>query len=321
MVVDLHLGDCLDELKKIPSESIDLVLTDPAYESMMKWAGIGTTARMGMGKKGSGSDDLNGKWFDIFPNENLPDLVQEIHRVLKPERHAYIMSDWETLKLLHNFAINERVFLPQKVQTVEVEPFKPLIIVTDEDEDEPFSLISPREAIADILLKFWKNCNECYMGDWNYEETSMYWADWFLEHLYNLSFNQGHDVLIWDKVLAGTGYTYRTVHEYILFLWKGRKRKLNNLGIPDVLRYPKPWGNERIFPTQKSLALMETLIGQSTQEGEIVLDMFLGSGTTGLAAVRTNRNFIGIEKNPETLEMARKKIENAIAIRQEELPL
>lgn len=62
-------------------------------------------------------------------------------------------------------------------------------------------------------------------------------------------------------------------------------------------------------PTQKPVALMEYLIRTYTNEGDIVLDNCMGSGTTGAACKNTHRNFIGIERDPTYFEVARKRIE------------
>lgn len=64
-------------------------------------------------------------------------------------------------------------------------------------------------------------------------------------------------------------------------------------------------------PTQKPVALMEYLIKTYTNEGEIVLDFTMGSGTTGVAAANLNRSFIGIERDPEYFKIAEKRIANA----------
>jgi len=61
-------------------------------------------------------------------------------------------------------------------------------------------------------------------------------------------------------------------------------------------------------PTQKPVALMEYLIKTYTNEGETVLDFTMGSGTTGVACIKTNRNFIGIELDPEYFKIAEKRI-------------
>ena len=65
-------------------------------------------------------------------------------------------------------------------------------------------------------------------------------------------------------------------------------------------------------PTQKPVALFEYLIKTYTNEGETVLDNCMGSGTTGVACKNLNRNFIGIEKDPECFKIAEKRINENI---------
>jgi site-specific DNA-methyltransferase (adenine-specific) len=67
-----------------------------------------------------------------------------------------------------------------------------------------------------------------------------------------------------------------------------------------------------VHPTQKPVALMEYLIKTYTNEGETVLDFTMGSGTTGVACVNTNRNFIGIERDPEYFAIAQARIKHAL---------
>lgn len=70
-----------------------------------------------------------------------------------------------------------------------------------------------------------------------------------------------------------------------------------------------------VHPTQKPVALFEYLIKTYTNEGEVVLDNCIGSGTTAVAAINTNRRFIGIEREPEYVEIANKRIEEALQAR------
>lgn len=63
-------------------------------------------------------------------------------------------------------------------------------------------------------------------------------------------------------------------------------------------------------PTQKSLKLMQDLILVHTNPNDVVLDPFMGTGTTGIASLKNNRKFIGIELSPEYYEMAKNRIEN-----------
>jgi site-specific DNA-methyltransferase (adenine-specific) len=77
----------------------------------------------------------------------------------------------------------------------------------------------------------------------------------------------------------------------------------------DVLEVPSE--GKTVHPTQKPVALMEYLIKTYTNEGETVLDFTMGSGTTGVACVNTDRNFIGIELDPEYFAIADKRISEA----------
>ena len=66
--------------------------------------------------------------------------------------------------------------------------------------------------------------------------------------------------------------------------------------------------DKNIHPTQKPVALMEYLIKTYTNEEDLVLDNCMGSGTTGVACVKTNRKFIGIEKDEEYFNLASDRI-------------
>jgi site-specific DNA-methyltransferase (adenine-specific) len=75
-------------------------------------------------------------------------------------------------------------------------------------------------------------------------------------------------------------------------------------------------GIKRVHPTQKPVALMEYLIKTYTNEGETVLDNCMGSGTTGVACINTNRNFIGMELDDKYFEIAEKRINDTIKDKQ-----
>ena len=76
-----------------------------------------------------------------------------------------------------------------------------------------------------------------------------------------------------------------------------------------------------IHPTQKPVALMEYLIKTYSNEGETVLDNCMGSGTTGVACKKTNRNFIGIEKDTEYFTQAKERIESVTVEQVSQNPL
>lgn len=75
-----------------------------------------------------------------------------------------------------------------------------------------------------------------------------------------------------------------------------------------IIRFQRPHSSVTVHPTQKSVELCEWLIKTYTNEGETILDNCMGSGTTGVAAVNTGRNFIGIELNEQYFKIAEERI-------------
>jgi site-specific DNA-methyltransferase (adenine-specific) len=88
---DVTVLDAVEWLRAQPGESIDLLVTDPAYESLEKHRAIGTTTRL-KHSKGSSND-----WFTVFPNERFAELFAEAFRVLKRNTHLYLFCDAETM--------------------------------------------------------------------------------------------------------------------------------------------------------------------------------------------------------------------------------
>jgi len=149
---------------------------------------------------------------------------------------------------------------------------------------------------------------------------------------------------IWEKSLSGSPALCRKtpmkVHENVLVfggknynpqMTKGTKRKkgisgssiegqkfissgINNGEINDdyyprsVQYFSNADRKNKVHPTQKPVALFEYLIKTYTNEGDLVLDNCMGSGTTGVACKNLNRNFIGIELDPEYFKIAEKRI-------------
>ena len=116
--------------------------------------------------------------------------------------------------------------------------------------------------------------------------------------------------LVWDKQTIGMGYHYRARYEFILFFEKG-KRRLNNLGIADVLQAKRIAGG---YPTEKPVAIHRTLIEQSTQPGELVIDAFVGSGSAGVAAIECGRSFAGNDLSAASIAMASARIPSATIV-------
>ena len=88
---DLSCRDAVEWLQQLPSDSVDLLVTDPAYESLEKHRAIGTTTRLKHSK--SSSND----WFRVFPNARFAELFAEVYRVLRRDTHFYLLCDAETM--------------------------------------------------------------------------------------------------------------------------------------------------------------------------------------------------------------------------------
>lgn len=211
-MIDLHKKDAFAFLETLPNESVDLVFTDPPYWTLNKWRNVGTTTRLG----GNTDKDKQTGWFETIDSEELWQLICEIYRVLKKDRHAFIMCDGQTLKWILGYV-----------------------------EEAGFDYYKP---------------------------------------------------LIWDKVSLGMGYHFRSRHEFIVMLDKGKNRKPKNLSLPDIFTVPMVKGG---YPTQKPLGLINTFIEQFTEENELVVDPFFGSGTVPLSCKDFKRKFQGSDISDE----------------------
>jgi DNA modification methylase len=125
-------------------------------------------------------------------------------------------------------------------------------------------------------------------------------------------------MLIWwhPNLAKTTSKMYLWMYDPIFFITKGNYYfngefcRGNN---SDVFKYAKPQSNwvgdsKREHPTQKPLELIERLLSVSSQYNDMVLDPFLGAGTTALACAKMGRNFIGIEKDPGYVKIAERKL-------------
>ena len=119
--------------------------------------------------------------------------------------------------------------------------------------------------------------------------------------------------LIWNKGNKIMGQYYMSQYEYILFFRKGKGKKINNCGTSDILsisnKKTKDKDGKNIHDTEKPVELMEVLVNNSSQENELVLDPFMGVGSTGLACIKNNRNFIGIEIDENYFNIAKSRLE------------
>lgn len=111
---------------------------------------------------------------------------------------------------------------------------------------------------------------------------------------------------VWDKRIMGLGYGIRPRHEMILALEKG-KPVYRSRGVANVFTHARALTN-REHPHKKPVEILLPLIVHTTAPGDLVLDPFAGSGSTGVAAVRLGRDFIGIECVHKYVQLARARV-------------
>jgi len=233
MSIQLTCGDACDLMRSLPAESIDMIVTDVAYESLEEHRAKGSTTRLKV------SDASSNEWFDIFHNDRFAEFFSEAYRVLKKDAHLYFFSDGKT----------SRVAIPVG------------------------------EAAG---FKFWNDITWVKTGDVVKAESL-----------------DPRDVRI------GMGYHYRNAKELVLFFEKGKKR-LADLSVPNVLCYPSVRNK---YPTEKPVDLIRVFVRQSTVQGDVVLDPFMGSGSAGEAALRTGRSFIGGDIKQSAVDLAKTRLE------------
>lgn len=123
------------------------------------------------------------------------------------------------------------------------------------------------------------------------------------------------NMIVWDK-LSGPGSYYTFAHELIIY--GTAAAKLKNKGGTNVWRIKafssgaKSTDGEKVHPTQKPVELIKKMIEDSTEPGGVVLDTFMGSGTTAVACLLTGRSFIGFELDEKYHEIAMQRIGDTI---------
>lgn len=120
----------------------------------------------------------------------------------------------------------------------------------------------------------------------------------------------------WDKtnpVPVNSKLNYLSnASEYFISVVKGKKPKFKSEYDKGIYSFPICSGRERTsHPTQKPLQLIQQIIEKHSDEGDIILDPFLGSGTTAVAAVNTNRHYIGFELDEKYFDIACQRLDEA----------
>lgn len=153
--------------------------------------------------------------------------------------------------------------------------------------------------------------SKCY--DLLKENTHIYcFCSWHKIDKFKIAFEKYFklkNIIVWEKNNTSMGDlkgSYAPKHEFILFGHKGRRERIGKR-LPDVIQ-AKRTGN-KLHPTQKPVDLLEIFIKQSSNEDEVIFDGFMGSCSTGVACLNTNRRFIGIELDENYFNISCERIE------------
>jgi site-specific DNA-methyltransferase (adenine-specific) len=176
-------------------------------------------------------------------------------------------------------------------------------VIGDDVADDVFSVFV-REAVRVLLPGACICC--CVGGGGGPDPLFAKWA-LMLDRTKGLQFKHA---VVWDKGGMGLGWHYRRTYEFVFVAQKAGKcrwfdtsHKVNN-----VIRHIAPVRVKGKHPTEKPVALAEYFIGPHSQEGDLVLDPFCGTGSTGVAAAKMDRKFMGVELDAKYCRVAQQRI-------------
>ena len=163
-----------------------------------------------------------------------------------------------------------------------------------------------KQLIVDYMSECYRILKEnsaCYMF------CSAKTIDFFIQQARNVGFTI-KNTIIWDKgngTMGDLEAQYGQSYEPILYMNKGR-RAINGKRIGDVWRFDRVHIDKQVHQNQKPIPLLQRCIINSSNEGDLVFDGFMGSGTTAVACIKEKRNFIGFELSEKYFNIAKKRI-------------
>ena len=306
---ELWQGDCLELMKNIPDGSVDLVLTDPPYGTM----------------KNAALDGWKNQTTEWDTAIEPVKIFEQISRVLRQNGKAILFSQEPYTSRLVTSAIPSLPFAYRAVWYKNVHANALLAKSAMVSRYEDICIFTkPHDAeCTNELRVYFKKVLE-FIGAKSCKEINQKLGHRRAEHCFYVTgkgmgssqfglcteqtYNEIASVFGIDKMdgflpyveLASLNEKYTATFN----LWQGGKSKSN------VLEYKKD--NDGYHPTQKPVALLEDLIQTYSNEGNTVLDFTMGSGSTGVACVNTNRRFIGIELDEGYFNIAKKRIEEVV---------
>jgi site-specific DNA-methyltransferase (adenine-specific) len=294
--IKLIHGDCLIENKQIESGSVDLILTDLPYGTMNGFAGIDWDFAIDPIKVFEIANRIlrkNGKMV-LFSQE--PYTSQLITNAIPNVPFSYRMV-WEK----DNFA---NALLCNKAP---VSYFEDILVFSKYEEDKKGHALQKYfyEEYKKSGLTVKEICKKLGTTHASHFFTQgkqfRVPNEKYLKLLQELT---GHFNISYTEITEAQKVVLeknRTEFPSTFNLWEGNKYKSN------ILKYKKDYNG--FHPTQKPVLLLEDLVKTFSNEGNLVVDLTMGSGSTGVACVKTGRDFIGIEKDEGYFKIAKDRIQ------------
>ena len=182
------------------------------------------------------------------------------------------------------------------------------------NKNRPKGILTEHSQLIKIIPKFSEWIPECYRVLKN--ETHAYFMinSSNLLELANEVEKAGfkiHNILIWRKNNCTPSQFYMKNCEYVIFCRKGKAKYINNIGDSKAVHdFNNIIGNKQ-HPTEKPVDLMKLYVENSSQVGDMVLDPFMGSGTTAAVSIQHGRGYLGCELNPEYGPLQEDRIKSA----------
>lgn len=178
---------------------------------------------------------------------------------------------------------------------------------------EKFEKIKNDVNSQQLICDYFEECNRILKNN-----TAIYcFCSWHHIDFFKQEFEKHFklkNIIVWNKNNHGSGDlkgAYAPKHELILFGHKGRTL-LREKRISDVIECEKINSSNLTHPTEKPTKLIEIFIKQSSDINDVVFDGFMGSGSTGVACINTNRKFIGCELDENYFKIAEQRLKNTI---------
>lgn len=297
----LYKGDCLIESHKIESGSVDLILTDLPYGTVK---GLGGDIKKYKRLSNSDWDNVidtdkimqianrilrkNGK---MVLTANQPFTTELISKAIPNLPHCYNMY-WDKLHFANCLGSNKAPvsYIEDVLVFSKNYDFEGLHPLRDYFKNL-FNFIGLNK--KNIIEKIGQRADHCFRV--NSSQFGLCTEKTYLEliEVFNINFVKEFKTF---KELKDIEFKYQSRFN----LWEGKKYKSN------ILKYKKDYDGHH--PTQKPVLLLEDLIKTFSNENDLVVDLTMGSGSTGVACKNTNRNFIGIEMNEEYFKIAKQRI-------------